>query len=288
MEFQSSTKFVLRNIGEIEMARSLTQKEIDTYQTFCREHNIVADESEVGLQNGETIGTYVAITWGVDFTPATLAVALDKLRGKIVFYTPAQAEYKKVADENPAAANQLNAWFENQNILVKEGDFGLQNQTTLLTELRGREITKDTIAVAIERVKAPVSKFHAARRPLHEMQAPRRTEPISPAAKDDDGVPFLGRNMNEPEWVRRSRERSEREAREAANQPSSTSVRSRAAAEAREKAESLQSSTHAETDQLRRIFVTSGTEIDWQATLASRLQMQKQFDKAREVRRFVR
>jgi hypothetical protein len=273
------------------MARSsetLTQKEIDTYQTFCREHNIIADESEAGLQNGEVIGTYVAITWNVDFTPETLKTALDMLRDRIVFYTPAQAEYKKVADENPAAANQLNAWFENQNILVKEGDFGLQNQTTLLTELRGREITKDAIAVAIERIKGPVSKFHAARRPLHFVQAPRRTEPISQHALGDDGKPFLGEHVNEPAWVKRSRKRSEREAAEAANQPSSTSVRSRAAAEAREKAESLQSSTHAETDQLRRIFVTSGTEIDWQATLASRLQMQKQFDKAREVRRFVR
>ena len=72
----------------------------------------------------------------------------------------------------------------------------MQNQTTLLTELRGREITKDTIAAAIGRIEAPVSKFHAARRPLRFVLAPRREMgTITEAARNDDGSPFLGRDL---------------------------------------------------------------------------------------------
>lgn len=39
---------------------------------------------------------------------------------------------------------------------------------------------------------------------------------------------------------------------------------------------------------LKEIFVTSGTEIDWKATIASRLQMQAQVEKQLAVRRFIR
>lgn len=180
-----------------------------------------------------------------------------------------------------------------QKIFVKEGDQGFENQSGILQELRGRAVMPETIQNAIASIGAPVSRFHAARRPLHYIEAPRRTEPVSRAAKSDDGSKFLGNDLiKNADGSYRSKtvaeQRRDMEAKEAANQPSVASVRSRATAEAREKAESLQGSTHAETDQLKKLFVTSGTEIDWQATLASRLQMQAQFDKQRAVRRFIR
>jgi hypothetical protein len=272
----------------MEMARTsegITAAEVKTYQKFCADQNIVADESEAGLQNGETIGTYVAITWGVDFTPATLAVALDKLRDKIVFYSPAQAEYLKVANQEPERANQLANWLATQGKpgqLVNQGDEAFDNLRLLLITLRGYEITPSRIRDAEDRIANKPG------RRLHYAQAPRRTEPVSPAARDDDGTPFLGRNLNEPEWVRRSRERSEREAAEAKSAGATASAQAAAIREAKRQAESLQGGTHAETEQLRKIFATSGTEIDWVQTLSSRLQMQKQFEKHRAGSRFIR
>src|SRR5467141_5110902 len=126
------------------MARTsveITQQEIDTFATFCNEHHINT-EGELGAQNGNLIGEFIAITWGEDITPGTLKVAMDKLRDRIAFYTPAQAAYKKFADENPERANALNAWFHSpgNTSLVKEGEEALQNQSTLLVEIRGREI----------------------------------------------------------------------------------------------------------------------------------------------------
>lgn len=207
--------------------------------------------------------------------------------------SPAELEYRRIAAENPTAAQKVRDWLLTQKIFVKEGDQGFENQSGILQELRGRAVMPETIQNAIASIGAPVSRFHAARRPLHYIEAPRRTEPVSRAAKSDDGSKFLGNDLiKNADGSYRSKtvaeQRRDMEAKEAANQPSVASVRSRATAEAREKAESLQGSTHAETDQLKKLFVTSGTEIDWQATLASRLQMQAQFDKQRAVRRFIR
>src|SRR5436309_12428010 len=100
-------------------SENITAAEIKIYYDFCAENNIVADESPAGVKNGNEIGTYVAITLAVDFTSENLKTALDTLRDRLVFYTPAQAEYRKVALENPDAANKLSDWFKAQTLLVK-------------------------------------------------------------------------------------------------------------------------------------------------------------------------
>jgi hypothetical protein len=278
----------LVGIGEIEMVtrREYTAQEIE--QVNVAEQQLRARGLDEGSERVvDVLDGYYQANRAISVTAEAIVKLLEAQPG-LKWLGPAELEYRRVAAENPAAAQQLANWFATQKALVKEGNQGFENQSSILQELRGRAVTPETIQSAIALVGAPVSRFHAARRPLHFVQAPRRTVPISRHALADDGKPFLGEHVNEPAWVKRSRERSEREAKEAANQPSSASVRSRAVKEAQEKAESLQSSTHAETDQLRKIFVTSGTEIDWVQTLAARLQMQKQFDKHRAVSRFIR
>jgi len=113
------------------MARTneqLTQQEIDVFQEFCSAHRIISDESEVGQANGNLIGGYIAFTWREDITPQTLAVAFGVLRDRIVFYTPARFEYKKIADEDSARANTLNQWFHSSanSSLFKDGEQAFQ------------------------------------------------------------------------------------------------------------------------------------------------------------------
>ena len=175
--------------------------------------------------------------------------------------------------------------------LINTGDEGFQNASSILQELRGRAVTQETIQNAIARIGGIVSRFHPARRQLHFVQVQRRTEPISEAAKNDDGKPFLGdtaERLNEPAWVKRSRERNERDAKLAAEQQPSVSAQAASVRDAQQRAESITSGTHAETDQLRKLFVTVGTEIDWVQTLAERQRMQKQFQRHRETSRFIR
>jgi hypothetical protein len=163
-----------------------------------------------------------------------------------------------------------------------------ENLALLLTEILGRreDISWKTIRDAEDRIT------HRPGRKLHYVPAPRRElGTITEAARNDDGVPFLGHNPNEPAWAKKSRERAEREAAEQAERAkqsgtaSSTVIR-----EAQRRAEELRGNTHSETEQLKKLFVTiPGTsEIDWQSTLAARLNLQKSLNRAQEVRRFIR
>jgi len=209
----------------------------------------------------------------------------------------AELEYNRTAAENPAAAQQLSTWLANQKNLVNTGDYGFQNSTELLLELRGYEITSSNISAAIDRLQAPRGKFvsREGRRPLHFIQAPRRTEPISEAAKHDDGTPFLGSDMIrnlDGSWRNKNyaEQKADRDRAEAAKQPSATSAHAAAVRDAKSKAEQLRGNTHSEDAQIQSIFVTvPGTsDINWPATLDARLALQRSLNKAQEVRRFIR
>jgi hypothetical protein len=267
--------------------REYTAQEIE--QVNVAEQHLRARGLDEGSERVvDVLDGYYQANRAIPVTAEAIVKLLEAQPG-LKWLSPAELEYRRIAAENPAAAEQLGDWLAKQGgrtgALIHTGDQGFQNSANILAEIRGRDVNDKTIREAIGRIEAPVSKFSTRKRPpLHYLPTPR---PADPRQHQDDGNDG-GRKPNEPYWKRVQREREEREAKEAANQPSSASVRSRAAAEAREKAESLQSSTHAETDQLRKIFVTSGTEIDWVQTLAARLQMQQQFNKHRAVARFIR
>jgi len=244
------------------------------------------DDSPTGNQhNVDVIDAYFQENQAIPVTVANVFKCVEAKKQAFKWLSPAQHEYNRVANQEPERANALSAWLQTQGKvgqLVSQGDEAFENLRLLLLTLRGYQIDATTISHAMDRVQSkPGPK-------LHFVQATRRTEPVSPAAKADDGQPFLGRNLNEPEWARRSRERSERDAREAASRQSAASVQSAATREARTKAEELRGNTHAESEQLGRVFVTEGTEINWPATLQARLALQRNFQKAQEVRRFVR
>jgi hypothetical protein len=223
--------------------------------------------------------------------PVTVAnvVKLVEAQPGLKWLSPAELEYRRIAAENPAAADKLAAWFATQGgrpgTLVNTGDLYFQNASNLLQELRGRDVNSATIDEAISRIETPTSKFSTRKRPpLHFVPQSR---PQDPRQHQSDGTGFLGKEeVNEPHWKRVQRER---EARDAANQQSGVSAQSVAVRDAQQKAEQLRGNTHSESEQIARLFVTTSTnEIDWVQTLAARLNLQQSLNKAREVRRFIR
>jgi hypothetical protein len=70
----------------------------------------------------------------------------------------------------------------------------------------------------------------------------------------------------------------------AAEENNPTSASGKLAAQERHAAESLQGNNHGETDQIRRVFVTKGTDIDWSGTLAARKKFQTLLNNRRQVR----
>jgi hypothetical protein len=209
-------------------------------------------------------------------------VKLVEAQPGLKWLSAAELEYRRIAAENPAAAQQLADWLAKQGkpgTLVNTGEQFFVNMSLLLIELRGRPVDSQRIHEAMGRIS-----FKPGRQ-LHFLPEPRKKDPRQ---HQDDGTGFLGKHVNEPRWKRVQREREEREAAEAKS-GSTASAQSRAAAEAKEKSQQLRGNTHSESEQIARLFVTTSTnEIDWVQTLAARLNLQKSLNRAQEVRRFIR
>ncbi len=271
----------------VRTSEQITQNEINAYAKFCAERRVIFEGTE-GEQNAEFIGNYFVNVWKQDITEQNLNTAWEQLRPYVKVYSPTQAEYYKVARQMPDRANQLSNWLATQGKvgqLVNQGDEAFENLRLLLIGLRDNDINPTAIRHAEDRVAhTPGSQLHYVPQPRKEMGT------ITEAARNDDGKPFLGEHINEPAWVRKSRERSERETAEAASQQSGASAQSAMVREARRKAEEMKGNTHSETEQLHRIFATvPGTsEIDWVQTAAARENLQRSLNKAQEVRRFIR
>ncbi len=233
-------------------------------------------------------------------TPVTEAsvVKLIEAQPSLKWLTPAELDYKRAAAVNPQAAQELVAWLNTHGgkpgTLVNSGDAAYENLSLLLGTLGGYEISTVRIQDAENRIA------NRAGRKLHYVPTPRRTEPVTPHAKADDGTAFVSSGLtlqrdgslgkSPADYAREARARSDRDAAEANERRTGVSAQSAAIREAKSKAEGLRGNTHSESDQLQKLFVTvPGTsEINWPDTLAARLRLQKSLNLAQQTRRFVR
>ena len=260
------------------MRREYTAQEIE--QVNVAEQQLRARGLDEGTQRiVDLLDAYFQSNPSIPVTVATVAKLVEAQQG-LKWLSAAELEYRRIAAENPTAAQQLADWLAKQGkpgTLVNTGDQLFMNMSLLLIELRGRPVDSQRIHEAIGRIS-----FKPGRQ-LHFIPESRKQDPRQ---HQDDGTAFLGKDVNEPHWKRVQRER---EARDAANQQSGVSAQSVAVREAKQKAEQLRGNTHSESEQIARLFVaTSTNEIDWVQTLTARLNLQKSLNKAQAVRRFIR
>jgi hypothetical protein len=168
-------------------ATTLQQHEIEAFQKFALERGIKLDGEE-GVRNGSVLGGAI-ISADQDITPASLAAAFEQVRDQLTLKSAAEREYDSVVAANPVAAQQFATWFENQKLLVNTGNEGFQNASGILRELRGREITNQTITAAIASIGAPASRFHAARRQLHFVPSKPIENPKNHALRPEEPKP---------------------------------------------------------------------------------------------------
>jgi arsenate reductase-like glutaredoxin family protein/predicted nucleic acid-binding Zn-ribbon protein len=252
------------------------------------------DESPEGSEhNADIFDEYFQKNRHIPITVENVVKCVQARKQDFKWLSQAQVEYNKVANQEPDRANLLANWLASQGKpeqLVNTGDQAYDNLRLLLQALRGYQIDSTTISHAIDRI------LHSpGPQKLHYVPKPRRTEPISEAAKNDNGVGFFAGDMvknADGSWRSKSpaEQRREREAAERAKQPDEASAQSAAAREAQRQAQQLRGNSHSEDGQLQKIFVTTpGTsEINWPATYQARLSLQKSLNKAQEVRRFIR
>jgi hypothetical protein len=116
-------------------------------------------------------------------------------------------------------------------------------------------------------------------RQLHYVPLPRQQ---NPRQHQDDGEPFLGRDVNLTPAQHRERARQAYATKES---ESPTTIRGREQAAAKSEAEAMRGNTHSETHQLEKLFVVDETthEIDWVKTRDARRSTQRWFERRRAV-----
>lgn len=154
-----------------------------------------------------------------------------------------------------------------QNLIVKQGDDGYRNFAQLLRELRGRDVTTDTIFQAMGRIS------YRPGRQLAYVQKERKQ--VDPSYRP--GIFIEDANVTPAEHQRRLR------AAQTEEQESPATLSTREQVAAKSEAESLRGWSHSENDQLSKIFVTGENtrEIDWVATRNARLRLQKTYENRR-------
>jgi len=179
------------------MARSseqVTQNEINSYKSFCDKQRIIHDGSQDDQHNADFIFNYFVNVWKQDITEQNLNTAWEHIRPHLKFKSAARAEFEKITSAAPDRARQLDQWLQAHGgkpgqLTNTPGDDTFENLTLLLGTLQGYEISTPRIQDAIDRIQ------NRPGRKLHYIEAPRKTQPTSRAALEDDGTPFVTQGL---------------------------------------------------------------------------------------------
>jgi hypothetical protein len=168
---------------------TITQQEVATYAKFCKERGIINEGSADDAANADIVLKYFTETWPNTINEANLNLAWEALRPHLKLRSKAEQEWYEVAEKELDRAQQVAAWLESQGkvgqLVNTVGDEAYTNLRLLLETLRGYDINVTTIGHAIDRIN------HRPGQKLHFVQPGRRTTPLSQAAKNDDGTPFV-------------------------------------------------------------------------------------------------
>jgi len=289
MEIQSTV------LGNIAVApRQFKQADINTINEAGKQlrKNGFDDFTEEGIQrNGDSLREYFEANPTVPVTVANIFRAIEARKQDYKWLSPAAVAWYETVQTNLQLGNDLANYVASTSgrpgQLVKDGsDLHFQNLLTLFQEIdgRGESATPQTIAHAQDRILRQPGKGT-----LHYVPQPRRTEPVSRAAKEDDGTGFLKTGMvrtSDGGWRSKTAAEQAAERRGAEEAQSPSVIRGREQAAAQQEAETMRGSTHSESDQLQKLFVydQAKQEIDWSATRNARRVMQATFERRRSIR----
>jgi len=252
------------------MAREFTQSEAQ--QIYEAEKGLREAGLDVDHEHAKDNANLILDYFGKNPIPVTVAsiyAFVEKNKDQFIWRTPAQREYDKVAAANPVAAQQLVAWLDTQGKsgqLANSGDDAYANLTLLLAEISGRRenVSSKGIQDAINRIQ------NRPGRKLHYVEAPRRTEPQSRAAREDDSTSanWLGRDMVKDTAGWRSKtpaeQRADREAAENAKQTQTATALSASDQQWRSMAlDACNYGTHSQQAQIRQVFNQYQNTSSW-------------------------
>jgi len=214
-----------------------------------------------GIQrNAALFDEYFNANPGLPVTVANVFKAVEARKQEFKWLPQAKADWYQTTQQNPDLANQLSALLDTHGQvgrLVNSGDELFANLTLLFTELHSRRetVSPQTIANAEDRIS------HRPGKQLIRVAQPRRTEPVSRAAKDSPGTDssnWLGTMVKTPEGYRSKtvhEQKRDREAAEAAKAQTQTSALDASEQGWKRMADDLlQDGTHSQQARVRAVY----------------------------------
>jgi hypothetical protein len=170
---------------------------------------------EGSQRNADLIDQFFQANPTLPVTLQNIYRAVEARKTEFVWLSQARVNWYETAKKNPQLANQLAADLATQGgkpgKLVNDGDQLFENLVLLFNELHSHP---QPMAHAIDRIS------HRPGQQLHYVPQPRRSEPVSRAAKEDNGEPFVTSGLSKQkdgslgkspaDYAREARERSEK------------------------------------------------------------------------------
>ena len=244
--------------------RQLTAQDvaqIDAAATQLRKNGFDVWTQEGINRNADLFNEYFQANPGLPITVANVFKAVEARKQEFKWLPQAQADWYETSKQNPDLANQLAAHLATHGQvgrLVNSGDELFANLTLLFTELHSRRetVSPQTLANAEDRIS------HRPGKQLIRVAQPRRTEPVSRAAKDSPGTDstnWLGDMVKTPDGSYRSKnvheQRRDREAAEAAKSQTQTSALDASEASWKALADGLLADgTHSQQARVREVY----------------------------------
>jgi hypothetical protein len=255
--------------------------------------------TQEGMQrNAELIDQFFQANPTLPVTLQNIYRAVETRKTEFVWLSQAQADWYQAAQQNRELANQLAAYLDTHGgkpgQLVNDGDQLFENLVALFNEIHSRheQATSQTISAAQNRIENHRSMAHANGRgkQLRRVPIPRRTEPISPAAKAYEGVTsrnWLGEGMvKNSDGSYRSKTPQEqardREAAEAAKSQAQTQAATLSASDQQWRSmaqEARNYGTHSDQAQIREVYAQQ---------VASGASWREVYDRVNEVRSAIK
>src|ERR1700722_17503042 len=242
---------------------TITETERNAYDLFCQQHHILNDQRAEALRNGQNIGTYIGTTWNENITEHTLAVALEKLRNRLVFIPAEQVEVAEILTKLDQDQREIVAsWLSRQHRLETEGLKGFSNVSVLVAWLLNRRyaVTEAGLDMALGNVQ------NNGKRKIFWKELPKQDRSIGPGGRINHALV----NKSEEGFMPRSQtNRTYRQMMDDNRPKSETPVAPVSGnVEYQSKAQGLVGRPHGQTDQARKLFimVPGTTTIDWQQT----------------------
>ncbi len=166
-------------------------QQIDAAVKQLRENGFDSWTQQGINHNADLLFEYFQANPAVPVTVANIFKAVEARKQDFKWLSQAQHEWYQAAQQNPELGNQLAAHLATHGgqagRLANSGEELFENLSLLFEQIHSRRetVSPQTVADAEDRIA------HRPGRQLRRVPQPRRTEPVSAAAKADDGTPFV-------------------------------------------------------------------------------------------------